>query len=197
MITTYSELQASVLDWSYRTDIVSRVPEFIQLCEADMQVRCKLTDFEGYATIALTAGIGALPTGFTGMRSVYWDGNLDRPLDYITPDRFDALSASSGPGRYYTITGDTIKVSPSGDGSVVMTYKARFTPLSDSSATNVLLTRYPDAYLRGSLLQFATWAQDDVRAAKEDALFQAAITRIVTDNNQRKYAGATLQVRPR
>lgn len=79
MITNYTQLQASVIDWSFRTDMASRLPEFIQLCESDMQVRCKLVDFEASATITVTAGLGTLPSGFTGMRAIYWDGDTTRP----------------------------------------------------------------------------------------------------------------------
>lgn len=194
MITNYTELQTSVIDWSFRTDMASRLPEFIQLCESDMQVRCKLVDFEGSATITVTAGIGTLPSGFNGMRAIYWDGDTTRPLKYVTPDQFDKLSNYAGQGVWYTITGTTIKVAPMTDGSAVMTYKARFTPLSVTNATNVILDLYPDAYLRGTLLQLALFTRDEKLAQKEAGLFESCIERIKTDNNQRKYAGSTLQV---
>ncbi len=192
----YTALQAEVVDWSYRTDITDRVPSFITLCETDLQVRCKLVEFEADGTVSVVAGVGTLPSGFTGARSVYWDGDTSRTLSYVTPDRFATLENNGGTGLWYTITGDTLKVSPGGDGTLNMTYKARFTPLSDANPTNVLLDNYPDAYLRGSLLQFSMWARDKERAADEAALFEAAIERIVIDNAARKWAGP-LQVRPR
>ncbi len=192
----YTALQAEVLDWSYRTDISARIPSFIRLCESDMQVRCKLVEFEADGTVSIVAGVGTLPTGFTGARVIYWDGDRNRSLSYVTPDRFATLENTGGTGLFYTITGTTLKVSPGGDGTVSMTYKARFTPLSDASPNNVLLDNYPDAYLRGSLLQFAMWAQDKERAADEAALFEAAIERIVIDNAAKKWAGPQ-QVRPR
>jgi hypothetical protein len=194
MITNYTQLQASVIDWSFRTDMASRLPEFIQLCESDMQVRCKLVDFEASATITVTAGLGTLPSGFTGMRAIYWDGDTTRPLKYVTPDQFDKLSNYSGQGYWYTITGTSLKVAPMTDGTAVMTYKARFDALSVTNATNVILDLYPDAYLHGTLLQLAVFTRDEKLAQKEGALFEACIERIRTDNNQRKYAGATLQV---
>ncbi len=197
MISTYTELVDEVVSWSYRTDLAARIPNFIALCEADLQVRCKLVEFEGEDTVAITAGVGTLPTGFTGMRAAYWDGDQARPLRYVTPDRFDAYTNQSGQAVYYTITGTTIKVTPGTDGNVEMTYKARFTPLSDSNATNVILTMYPDAYLHGTLLQLRTWTKDKGGMADAAGLYEPAVQRIIIDNNQRKYAGATLQVRPR
>ena len=197
MISNYSELQAAVIDWSYRTDMSARVPDFIALCESDMQVRCKLLEFEASATVAITAGLGTLPTGFTGMRAAYWDGDSEKPLRYITPDRYDAYLNTAGTGVYYTIVGTQIKVVPQTAGNVIMTYKARFTPLSSSNTTNVLMTNYPDAYLHGTLLQLRTFCKDAQGMRDEAALFEACVDRIRMDNNQRKYAGATLEVRAR
>lgn len=196
-ISTFAELQSEVIDWSYRTDLDSRIPNFIALCESDMQVRCKLVDFESSATVTLADGVGALPSGFTGMRAVYWNGDVTKPLKYVTPDRYDALQNETGDGVFYTLTGSSIKVSPPGDGDVVMTYKARFTPLSNTNTTNVLLTNYPDAYLHGTLLQLRTFCKDRKGMADELGLYEAAVKRIEIDNNQRKYAGATLEVKPR
>lgn len=196
-ISTYAELQTEVIDWSYRTDLDSRIPNFIALCESDLQVRCKLVDFEASATVTLTDGVGTLPTGFSGMRAVYWNGDVTKPLKYVTPDRYDTLQNETGDGVFYTLTGSSIKVSPPGSGDVVMTYKARFTPLSNTDPTNVLLTNYPDAYLHGTLLQLRTFCKDRQGMADELALYEAAVKRIEIDNNQRKYAGATLEVKPR
>ena len=196
-IATYAELQTEVIDWSYRTDLDSRIPNFIALCESDLQVRCKLVDFESSATVTITAGVGTLPTGFSGMRAVYWDGDVTRPLKYVTPDRYDALTNESGDSVWYTITGSSIKVAPDGDGSVVMTYKARFTPLSVTNTTNVILTNYPDAYLHGTLLQLRTFTKDRQGMADELGLYESAVKRIEIDNNQRKYAGASLAVQAR
>lgn len=195
-ISTYAELKAAVIDWSYRTDLDSRIDNFIDLCEADLQVRCKLLEFEAVGSVTITAGAGTLPTGYTGARAVYWQGNLDKPLKYVTPDRYDQLANDSGEGVYYTIVGTQIKTAPMTDGTVVMTYKARFTPLSDSNTTNVLLTNYPDAYLHGTLLQLRTFTKDRQGMADESALYEAAMKRIEIDNNQRKYANG-LEVRAR
>lgn len=194
MITDYASLQTSVADWSYRTDMTSRIPEFIQLCESDMQVRCKLVDFEGLATVAITNGVGTLPSDFNGVRSVYWDGDLARPLKYVVPDRFDLAYNQSGTGIYYTISGSSIKTAPKTDGNVVMTYKARFSPLSVSNTTNVILEKYPDAYLHGTLLQLATFVKDKDAMVSKAMLYEAVIDRIKSDNAQRKFAGP-LEVR--
>ena len=194
-LSTYSELKAAVASWLHRDDLTTEIVDFITLAETTMQTRCKLVDFEASATVTITSGSGSLPSGFAGMRSCYWDGDSDRALKYITPLRYDAMRDEATDPVYYTISGSTIRVSPIATGSLVMTYHARFTPLSDAATSNYILTNYPDAYLYGALAQASVHTMDDANAQKYGALFSGVIDRIKTDNRDRKYAGPlTVQV---
>lgn len=196
-LDTYTALKAAVADLANRTDLTTQIVDCITLAEAEMQIDCKLLEFETTATVTITAGTGALPTGYVAMRSVYWDGNPDRALTYITPDLYDALRANdSGDGYYYTITGSSIKTTPMGDGSIVCTYSARFTALSGTTATNAILTNFPNAYLYGALKHLAIVTEDDAKLQKFGLLFNAEKERINQNNKDRKYGGP-LQVRAR
>lgn len=194
-ISTYSELQTAVASWAHRSDLTSLIPDFIALCEADLAIRCKLVDLEGTASIAVTSGTGALPADYAGFRSAKWDGNPGRPLTYLTPDALNAI-AQQGLPEFYTVTGTSVKVAPGGSGTLVLTYHAKLTALSNVNTTNTLLTRYPDAYLQGTLVQASVWARDTEAIGLHSGLYEAAVARIKTDNQQRKYPGP-LQVRPR
>lgn len=196
-ITTYTNLQTEIANWLHRDNLTAEIPDFIALCEATLQVRCKLLEFESTATVTITSGVGTLPTGFVGMRSVYWNDSLAQPLQYITPEQFDAMrSWGDGDTYFYTISGSTIRTSNTETGSVIMTYYAKFVPLSGSNTSNAILSNFPDAYLYGSLVQACIYQMDDAGAAKYSSLFSGAIDRINENNEARKYAGATLQVRP-
>lgn len=196
-LSTYTELKAAVADLLNRTDLTTQIVDGVTLCESALQVKCKLTESEVLSTVTITNGSGTLPTGFIGARSVYWDGDPDRDLRYVTPEVFDWMRANdSGDGYYYTITGSTIKTTPMGSGSVVMTANIRFTPLSGSNATNTILTNFPEAYLYGSALHVSILTQDDANAQKFGLLFNSACDRINQNNEDRKYAGP-LQVRAR
>ena len=196
-ITTYSELKTAVASHYNRNDLTAKLDEFIDLCEAYMQTEIKLLDFEVTGTVAVTSGAGSLPAGFLGARTLSWDGSPDRILVYVTPDRLERLNASS-PSHvtYYTITGSTIKFANDTDGTLNITYMARFTPLSDSATSNAILTNYPAAYLYGSMHYAAVYCKDIDGATSYLTLFDGAIGRINRDNQDRKYAGASLQVRP-
>ena len=195
MITNYGELVTAVTRASYRSDLTSDIDNFIALCESDMKIRLKLVDFEDTETLTVTAGSAAIPTGYAGMRNVYWDGAQDRPLQYITPDKFDASNFTADIPGFYTIKGLNIKFGTTTDGSAVLNYKARFTGLSSGNTTNAIITKYPDAYMHGVMTQLYLFTRDDKNMAVRQAAFEQSIDRIIRDNNERKY-GASLQVRP-
>jgi hypothetical protein len=192
-ITTSSELQTAIAAWDHRTGDTSytgSVPDFIALCEADMQVRCKLMEFETPSTVTITSGTGTLPTGYVGIRSAYWVGSPNYPLVYITPEKYDDLRGNdSGDADYYTISGSSIFTTPMGSGSLVITGPLKFTALSNSNTTNSLLSNFPDAYLYGSLFQAALFRADDEAAQKWLPLFEKAVGRINQNNEERKFAG--------
>jgi hypothetical protein len=195
-ITTFTELKTAMGNWAHRDVDADRFAEMIALCEADLQVRAKLVDFEASAAVAIVAGSGDLPAGFAGMRSIYWDGNTETPLEYVAPARFDGLrNSTGGTPNFYMISGSKLYVNEGVTGSAVMTYSAKFTALSGANASNAILVSYPDAYLYGSLYQLFLWEEDDTKAKKYLALFDAAIARITKQNKARKYAGR-LAVRP-
>ncbi len=196
-LTTYTELKAAIADLASRTDLTSQIVDCVTLAEAEMQADCKLLEFEALSTVTITSGSGTLPTGFLGARSVYWDGSPDYPLTYVTPDRFDSLRGNdSGDGHYYTITGSTIKTTPQGSGSVVMTAMVRFAPLSVSVASNAILANFPNAYLYGSLKHLAIYMEDDAKLQKFGTLFNAEKERIRKNDEDRRFAGP-LTVRAR
>lgn len=198
--STYAELQTAVASTRHRTGdttFTDQVEDFIALCEAEMQRKLKLVEFEATGSIAVTAGSGSLPADFVGMRSVYWDGDTKRSLESIAPARFDALRNNSGDlPSFYCISGSTLRVNEGATGTAIATYNAKFSALSDSNTTNSLLTTHPDVYLYGTLKHACVWQEDDAGVVKYGTLFNAACEQIKTNNTDRKYAGP-LQVRAR
>lgn len=194
---TYDDLKTAIQDWAHRTDLLTKLDDFIDLCEADLQVKCKTVDFENTATLSVVAGSASLPADFAGARAVYWDGTSDRPLTYRSPAAFALVQNNDGGTPvWFTVIGTTIKAAPVGDGDLVLNYKARFTPLSSSAPSNAILANYPDAYLQGCLTQVAIYAKDMDALATHKPLFLEAIGRIIEDDLHRKYPGP-LEVKAR
>ena len=68
------------------------------------------------------------------------------------------------------------------------------TALSDSNATNNVLSRHPDAYLSGALAEAYTYLMDEQRAAVYDGKFSRAIEEIKRDEQRAHYGTGTLQM---
>jgi hypothetical protein len=197
MATDYSSLKTEVADYMNRNDLTSFIDGFIDLAEAEMQRELKLLEFETTGTVSVTSGSGTLPTGFLGARTLNWDGNPKRVLKYLTPDQLETINVKEPSYvSFYTITGSTIKFANDDTGTLNITYMARFTPLSGSATTNAIITNHPGAYLAGSLKYAAIFCKDLEAAQGYQALFNSELRQIISDNKDRKYAGATLQVRP-
>ncbi len=183
-ITTYSELKSAIENWLHRGSTLSaRYDDFIDLCEADLQVRAKLTQWDTTASVSVTSGTGSLPSDFAHAISVSYPAG-DYTIEFIPQASFDGFAApeQSGEPIYYTIRGSSLLVYPYVTASVTLAYTARFTALSDSATTNSLLTLFPDAYLYGSLVHAHDYIKDDAAVQKYSALFEQAVGRV------RKYA---------
>jgi hypothetical protein len=197
MATTYSALKTEIADFVNRSDLTSIVDTFIDQAEAEMQVRCKEIEFETRSTVTVTAGVATLPTGWLSARSMIWNGDTARRLSYVPPDKLEMVNASSPAFvNYYTIVGAQLRFADDGDGSVIATYNAKFTPLSDSNTSNSILAEFPSAYLYGSLKHAAVYLKDFEAARNYEALFDQQMALVIANNAERKYAGAALQVRP-
>lgn len=196
-ISTYSELKTEIASFYNRTDLTSELDNFIDLCEAELQTEVKVLEFETDGTLTITGGVATLPSGWLGARSLVLQSNPKRVLRYITPDKLETINASSpAMVTYYTITGSQIKFADDGDGTLIATYMARFTPLSDSNTSNAILANFPNAYLFGCLKYAAIYCKDVPGVQGYGTLFQDAIDKINKNDKQRKYAGVTLEVRP-
>lgn len=190
-LDTWTNLQTEVASNANRSDLTALIPTFIQLAESEMQRELKLSELEASSSITMTAGVGTLPTGYAGARSLYWDGQPDRPLEYVTPDRFNALRASytSGDAQWYTIQGGQLLTMPPGDGTVVMQYLARFTALSGSNASNAILASYPDAYFFGTLKWLYHHTRNWAAKTEQGNAFDRVLASIIKDQKAKKYPG--------
>lgn len=198
-LATYSDLKTMVVGLLHRTGdtvVEGLAADWITLAEADLQSECKMLDIEATASITVTDGVGTLPAGLMGIRSVYWDDVTDNALEYVSPSAYDSIRNASSTPQFYTIVGSTLKLIPYESGTAVATYQARFTALSDAAPSNAILASYPNAYLYGAMKHACVWTMDDAGLQKYGLMFNAACERIRVDIEKRKY-GNDLAVRAR
>lgn len=199
-ITTFSELKTAVANSLARTDLTSNIPDFISLAEARLSRELETRDQEKRATATLTASdeFISLPTDLREVRSVKLTTTPNTVLEYMSPTSLDNSYPTGGTGKpvAYSIVGSEMKLRPIPDSAYTaeIIYIGSLSALSDSNATNVMLTRHPDAYLTGALVEAYLYLMDDQRAQLYDQKFSRIIEEIRKDEQRAHYGTGTLQI---
>jgi hypothetical protein len=199
-ISTYTELKTAIANFLARDDLTSVIPDFIQLAEATMSRELETRSQEKRATATLTSGDEyiALPTDLREVREVKLNTTPLTVLTYYSPVALDSNFSSGGVGKPkgFSIIGDEMKMRPVPDDSYTaeIIYIGSITALSDSNATNNILTRSPDAYLYGSLAEAYAYLLDETRASQYLQRFNLALEQIKVDEQRAHYGTGSLQI---
>jgi hypothetical protein len=174
-ISTYTNLLDAVANWlGGRTDLTSRIPEFIRLCEAKLNRELFVRQMETRSTTTADTTSTepefiSLPTDFQSMRRVRLSSVTGKPcLEFKSGTQMDeyrfGISNVSGQPRYFTIMGTEMELAPTPDANytIEMVYRKNIPALATNS-TNWLLTLAPDVYLYGALLESAPYIKEDER----------------------------------
>lgn len=174
-ISTYTELQDAVTNWlGGRSDLTSRIPEFITLCEAKLNRELYVRQMETRSTTTVDTTTTepefiSLPTDFQSMRRVRLSSVSGKPrLQYLSGAQADERrfgeSNSANQPTHFTIMGTEMELipTPDADYTIEMVYR-KYIPALASNSTNWLLTLAPDVYLYGSLLEAAAHIKEDER----------------------------------
>lgn len=161
-ISTFAELKTAMGNWLDRSDLSSRLPEFIALYEGEVNRELIVRQQVTSTTLTPTAGAASLPSDYLAWKKVTWTGTPNRVLEYVDPNYLGARFADGASGNpiQFTIEGSTLKVGPIDNTGLTFLYAQKVPALSDSATTNWLLTSHPDAYLFGSLTMAATFTED-------------------------------------
>lgn len=194
-ISNFDELVSAVSDWLDRDDLSSAVPTFIQLAEARMNRLLEDPEMDVRSISVATGDYTALPADFGEMISIT-TGN--GPLRQVGPVEFAGFNSTSGTPRYYLMVDGAISFAPSNTTTpITMIYRRTIPALSASNTTNWLLSRAPDAYLYGALVQAEGFLAEDDRIAGWKAMFDEALSELRSDGSRRRWGAGGLAPRVR
>jgi len=147
-LTNYTELQASVADFLNRSDMTSVIPDFITMCEADMNRTLRVREMSIRTRAPINSQYVKLPADFLGMRNIDLLTDPVTPLSYLNLQNLDIHRSNKSTGKplYYSIMQGSIEFSPVPDSEYTLEiiYYQKIPALSTNS-TNWLLTDHPDA----------------------------------------------------
>ena len=199
-ISNYTELKTAVANWLDRDDLTDRIPEFIALAEARFNRVLRLRSMETKQTASTVAGQRnlALPTNYIQMRNFQVNSSPLVTLSYVTPEIYDRVwgGSTSGTPKFYTILADEVSLGPI-PGSVMtveMLFYKKFESLSDSVATNWLITNAPDIYLYGTMLEAEPFIMNDERVPLWAQALQQGVSDLQEQDNKDRHSGSALRV---
>ena len=191
--SNYTELQAGVKGWFHR-DLAAQIPDFIARAEASINRIAQVRTMENEVALTLPAGARtiALPAGFVAPLAVWLGATHRDPLHAATPEELPVTTAAGCP-TYWAIDGATLAFNCPADvqRTVMLRYMGGF-KLSDAAPTNALLTKYPDIYLYGALLQSAPWLRDTDSLPLWNEMYNRAV-REINQTESRSRAVAPLR----
>lgn len=200
-ISSYSELQTAIANWLDRTDLTSRIPEFIALAEARIGRRLRVRGVEGRSTTALVAGqeYYSLPTDFLEARNFQINTNPVNVLAYRTPEQVDLeySTSSTGTPKVFTIIGTEFQLKPIPDSTdtLEIAYYKKLDPLTSSNATNWLTSNAPDLLLYGSLIEAEAFLVGDPRIPIWKAAFDESMEEWNLQERKGRWSGSHLEIR--
>ena len=199
-ITTGGELATAVANWAARSDLTSRIPEFVALAEAKLNRTLRTPDMETKdAAFSITGEYVAVPTGFLEVRQFYLNNANKDVLVYMDPDtQVEYFGANSNTPKYFAIVGSNFRFGPvpnSTFSSTLVYYKALTTVSTGGSAVNWLLTSHPDVYLYGSLMEMAGFIQDDARVQLWAQAYAVAVEQLKNSAARQRWGGNGMAVR--
>jgi len=197
-LATYTDLQAAAASWLHRSDLTARVPDFIALAEAKMNRRLRTRQMIFRADAQIGDEYSAVPDDFLGAIAVSIANSPPVRLTQFTPDQIESLAQGqeTGSPRYYSVVGQEFRFYPvpGAEYPAKLTYYQMIPALSDSNATNWMLTNHPDAYLYGTLLEAAPYLKDDARISIWAELYTTVLADIEAADKRESQGGQLAQM---
>lgn len=199
-INNYSTLQTAVANWLDRSDLTSRIPEFITLAESRIARKLRVRAMETRSTANTVAGTQYynLPTNFLEARNVQLNTNPITTLVYRTPEQLDEEYPYTTAGQpcAFTIIGTQMQLRPVPNGvyQIEYTYFKRFTALA-TTPTNWLTSNAPDLLLYGALIEAESYLVNDPRIAIWKAQYEQAIDEWNMSSAKGRHSGSHLEIR--
>lgn len=182
-------------DWLHRSDLTTAIGDFVSLFESDFNSAVRVRQMEAETSTISTAGYLLHPTNWLEWKEIR---GTSAGLEYNLEPTSDetAVKATSGmgsPATLYKVTGTRTYLYPAVNGA---TFPAKyFEGVALASGTNWLLTRYPGAYLYGTLLQAVAAIGDDPRVPLWQSAYEMILERIRSDSQGSSWSGQALQPR--
>lgn len=196
-MTNYTTLLASIASWLNRSDQTANIPDFLTLAESAIADDVRLQGMVTRSTLDTVANQDYIDLPADWLEFVYIKV-AGLPMEYLPPDRLRAASLQTGALKNYSIEGGRLLLTPTPAGiiSVDISYFSKLPALS-GTATNFLLTRWPQIYLYKALANGFRFLMDGPHADYWDAQYSAEVAKAQSSDKAGLSSGSPLRIRTR
>jgi len=200
--TNYTTFVATVANYLARTDLSDNIPDFVELAQERISRDLRVRQMLKVATADVTGGDAtvALPSDFLELREIHYANTPIVNLEYQTPDLFFRNNQvnSSGISHYYTLLAQEFQFAPISTGNTIqILYYSKPEFISTLLPSNIYLANFPDALLYATLAEAEPYLMNDERIGTWSALYDRAITNIISNDKGGKYPNTSLMVTTR
>lgn len=208
-LATLSELRASVIDETLRTDaaFLAAFPRFVLFAENRiinggdapyLTQPVRVSEMQVSTTLTITNGQAALPASFLQSVLLYWDTVPVTTPNYEPPAifRVNRSRMTVGSPSKYTIEASNVLVSPPlATGTLTFVYYQRPAGLVADNDANALLTAYPTLYWHAVLFEAYKFTRDNDRRDEHMSNYKSVVGGIQETDNRKDTGGASLYPR--
>ena len=200
-ILNYSDMVSAVAAWLIdRTDLLSRIPDFITIAENNIYRDMDLRQMETALSLSVPAGGAAtVPSNYKKLKNVYITTSpyttLERKDAEFIYKYYSSRGATATP-RFIARDGSSFIFGPAPDAAYTLagTYYAYLTALSDANPTNWIFdNRAQDLLLFGALVEASPYLGNDARIPVWQSKYGNAQAQIMRANNEEEYSGSSIR----
>jgi len=196
---TWAELQASLAEWLNRSDLTAKIPELIAFAERRFNRVIIVPEREAVATATMSGERLAVPTDFWQLRSLYLDTDPRVALQQVSPSvlRSEYAWQTTGKPQVFAIIDEQFVFGPAPDDTyaIEIDYYATIPALGASQTTNWLLTKHPDIYLYGALLQAEAYLMNDNRLGLWKGAMDEAVAELLESGRRKHTSASPMRIR--
>lgn len=173
--TNYTELQAVIADELERDDLTTAIPDFIRLAESRIRRDIRVRELLQRDSITINARQISLPDNFLEAIELRILNDPVTVLEYLNLHEMTRFrtSGTGTPSRFTVHTEIEFDKPPDESMSGEIIFYEQVAAL-ETTATNTILTNYPDLYFYGSLMASATRLMHDERVPLWAQLYKEA-----------------------
>ena len=198
VITNYATLLTAVEDYLARSDLTTFVPNFVQNAENKIYRRLNIRAEEQALSVAVSSGVGALPTRFKKLKFAYVDESPITVLNWMPLEdlyrKYPIRSGANTPCRVSRQGGNFVFGEYPKDFTMTGTYYQKFEPLRTTDG-NWYVVNAPEVLLYASLLEAEPFLKNDPRIPVWQQFLRDAIGAIEEEEKGARYSSGQLKAR--